>query len=46
MSKSNLAHLSGGADFVWHCLPPCGRSSGILLGVNADLLDLSLIVEG
>jgi hypothetical protein len=46
MSKTNLARLSGGADFVWHCLPPRGRSGGILLGVNASILDLSLIVEG
>jgi hypothetical protein len=24
MSKTNLSRLSGGADFVWHCLPPKG----------------------
>jgi hypothetical protein len=46
MSKTNLARLSGGANFIWHCLPPRGRSGGILLGVNASILDLSLIVEG
>ena len=46
MSKSNLFRLSGGADFTWHCLPPRGRSGGILLGINASFLDLSLIVEG
>ena len=46
MSKSNLSRLSGGADFIWHCLPPRGRSGGILLGINASFLDLSLIVEG
>ncbi len=46
MSKTNLDRLSGGADFVWHCLPPKGRSGGILLGVNVAVLDLSLIVEG
>jgi hypothetical protein len=31
---------------VWHCLPPRGRSGGILLGVNAAVLDVSLVVEG
>jgi len=46
MSKSNLSRLSGGADFIWHCLPPHGRSGGILLGMNASFLDLSLTVEG
>jgi len=46
MSRANLNRLSGGADFVWHCLPPSGRSGGILLGVNSLILDLSLIVEG
>jgi exonuclease III len=45
MSKSNLARLSGGADFVWHCLPPKGRSGGLLLGVRDSTLELSLIVE-
>ena len=46
MSRANLNRLSGGADFVWHCLPPRGRSGGILLGINAIALDVSLIVEG
>jgi hypothetical protein len=46
MSRSNLNRLSGGADFTWHCLPPRGRSGGILLDVNALVLDVSLIVEG
>jgi hypothetical protein len=26
ISKMNLNRLSGGADFVWHCLPPNGWS--------------------
>ena len=34
MSKPNLNHLSGDADFTWHCLSPRGRSGGILLGIN------------
>ena len=46
MSRSNLNRLSGDADFIRHCLPPRGRSSGILLGINSTVLDLSIIVEG
>jgi hypothetical protein len=46
MSKTSLNRLSGGADFIWHCLPPKGRSGGILLGVNAMVLNLSIVVEG
>ena len=46
MSRANLNRLSGGADYIWHCLPPRGRSGGILLGINALNLELSLIVEG
>ena len=45
MSRANLNRLSGGADYIWHCLPPRGRSGGILLGINALNLELSLIVE-
>jgi hypothetical protein len=46
MSQSNLSRLTGGAEFVWHCLPPRGRSRGILLGVRRDIFDLTLMVEG
>ena len=46
MSQSNLSRLTGGAEFVWHCLPPRGRSGGILLGVRRDRFDLTLMVEG
>ena len=46
MSRENMYRLSGGADYIWHCLPPRGRSGGILLGINALNLELSLIVEG
>lgn len=46
MSKSNLARLSGSVEFVWHYLPPKGRSGGILLGVRAKVFDVSLIHEG
>jgi hypothetical protein len=46
MERANLSRLSGGADFIWHCLPPQGRSGGILLGVNNAAVQLSMIVEG
>ena len=46
MSRSKLNCLSGCADFIWHYLPPRGRSGRILLGINLTVLDLSLIVEG
>jgi len=46
LSRTNLNRLSGGVDFVCHCLPPRGRSGGILLGINATVLDLTFIVEG
>jgi len=46
MCTANLNRLSGGADYIWHCLPPRGRSGGILLGIDALNLELSLIVEG
>ncbi|KAJ1265191.1 hypothetical protein BS78_08G060300, partial [Paspalum vaginatum] len=46
MSKSNFARLSGGADFVWHCFPPRGRSGCILLRINANVHDLNFVVEG
>ena len=35
-----LAHLSGGLDVQWYCLPPQGRSGGILVGINAWTLSV------
>ena len=46
MSRSTMTRLFGGVEFVWHWLPPRGRSGGILLGIKASSFDLSLIVEG
>ena len=40
MSRVNLNRLSGGADFVWRCLPPRGSLGGILLGVNSLIREL------
>jgi hypothetical protein len=46
MQRTNLSQLSGGAYFIWHCLSPRGRSGGNLLGVNAAVLQISMIIEG
>ena len=41
-----LNTLSGGIDFDSDCLPPRGRSSGILLGVRCDSLEVRNVVMG
>src|SRR5215216_1438741 len=41
-----LSTLSGGVDLYWHCLPPRGRSGGILLGVKCDTLEVRNVVMG
>ena len=46
LSKSTMKRLSGGINFIWHYLPPRGRSGGFLLGIKVSSFDLSLIVEG
>jgi hypothetical protein len=33
-----LHHILGGLDFSWYCLPPQGRSGGILVGINTASL--------
>jgi hypothetical protein len=44
-SKSNLRHLSGGINFLWHIMLPRGRSGGMILGVNPAVLDVGAIDE-
>jgi hypothetical protein len=41
-----LGTVAGGLDYFWHCLPPQGRSGGILLGVNSESLKVLLVVVG
>lgn len=41
-----LGTLSGGIDFDWHCLPPRGRSGGILLGVKCETLEVMDVIQG
>jgi hypothetical protein len=38
--------ISGGLNFDWHCLPPRGRSGGILLGVNCETLEVGNVIMG
>ena len=41
-----LGTLSVGVDYDWHCLLPRGRSSGILLGVKCETLEVLNVVRG
>jgi hypothetical protein len=41
-----LKNISGGLDFAWYCLPPQGRSGGILVGINAQSLNVKNIISG
>jgi hypothetical protein len=41
-----LNNISGGQDFQWYCLPPIGRSGGILIGINSALLTVQRVVAG
>ena len=45
-SESTLRHFCGGVDFLWHLMPPRGRSGGMMLGVNPGVYDIGAIDEG
>ena len=32
--QSTLNNICAGRDFLWHCMAPRGRSSGMILGIN------------
>ena len=38
--ENYLSSLAGGRNFCWKWLPSIGASGGILMGVNADLLEV------
>jgi hypothetical protein len=40
-----LNNLSGGRDFLWYCLPPQGRSGGILVGFNAQIVRIMNVIS-
>ena len=51
MGRSNftvpfLQHLACGLDFAWYCLPPHGRSGGILVGINMETLHINKLDVG
>ena len=41
-----LQQLTPGVDFAWFCLPPHGRSGGILVGINTSTLQVNKVVTG
>ena len=41
-----LSHLAAGRDFSWFCLPPRGRSGGMLLGMNMGTLQVTNVEVG
>jgi hypothetical protein len=41
-----LNQLAAGFNFNWFCLPPHGRSGGILVGVNSDTLQVLKVSNG
>jgi exonuclease III len=41
-----LGRLSGSLDFIWYCLPPQGRSGGILVGINNTTLKVNRVING
>ena len=47
LTKLKLSqHHFRGVDFDWQCLPPRGRSGGILLGVKCETLEVLNVVHG
>ena len=41
-----LKNLSAGYDFMWFCMPPHGRSGGMLIGLNAATLQVKNVDVG
>jgi hypothetical protein len=41
-----LRYLAGGREFAWFCLPPHGRSGGILVGFNVETLNVKNVDPG
>jgi hypothetical protein len=41
-----LRNLAAGRDFAWFCLPPHGRSGGILVGVNLESFSVKNVDSG
>jgi hypothetical protein len=43
---SFLSSLAAGREFAWFCLPPHGRSRGILVGINTQTLSVKKVDNG
>src|ERR1041385_7476175 len=41
-----LRNLAGGLDVIWYCVPPQGRSGGILVGFNNLTIIVKKVVPG
>ena len=41
-----LNFLAAGSDFVWYCIPPHGRSGGMLIGFNNAAFTVQDVVSG
>ena len=41
-----LKKLAGGKEYMWYCLPPRGRSGGILVGFNVSEFVIQDVVAG
>jgi exonuclease III len=41
-----LRSLAAGFNFSWFCLPPHGRSGGILVGINSETIEVMNVITG
>ena len=41
-----LNNLAGGLDYAWCCMPPQGRSGGILVSFNSQTIDIKNVHPG
>ena len=41
-----LTFLAGGLDFIWYCMPPHGRSGGMLVGFNSSSFSVHSVARG
>ena len=44
--QSFLNFLAAGLDYIWYCIPPLGRSGGMLVGFNSNLFVIEQVVSG
>jgi hypothetical protein len=44
--SSFLKNLCAGRNYLWHTMTPKGRSGGMLVGIDLQVLDIGAIDEG